>query len=179
MAPAPARTAPPTRIETPRLVGTPLGRADYLPLCRLHRDRAVARSLGGPRDPLWVHAHLDAIEAHWATHGFGWWGFRERDGDAWVGRGGLSHSGVPGLDAPDVAYALLPAYWGRGFATEIARASVAHGFGALGLAAVLGFTLPANRASQAVLRKAGLTWRGRFRFHGYPHLLFRADAPAP
>ena len=59
----------------------------------------------------------------------------------------LNTASVPLLLA--ILYAVLAAaHWGRGFATEGARAALAFGFAALGLAEIVSFTVPANRRSR-------------------------------
>ena len=62
-------------------------------------------------------------------------------------------------------YRLLPDAWGRGFATEGARALLNHGFQTLGLYRIIGLTHPDNAASQRVLQKAGLRDAGWGRYY--------------
>ena len=52
-------------------------------------------------------------------------------------------------------------------ATEGARASLQHGFEALGLERVISIIHPKNVASRRVAEKAGLTLRGESRFKGF------------
>ena len=56
----------------------------------------------------------------------------------------------------EVAYQFARAAWGKGYATEAARALLDHGFGALGLTRVIGITSPQNLASRRVLEKIGM-----------------------
>src|SRR5947208_11605474 len=56
----------------------------------------------------------------------------------------------------EIGWRLAFDHWGRGYATEAARLVVAHGFGPLGLAAVVSFTAVANRRSQAVMERLGM-----------------------
>jgi len=60
-----------------------------------------------------------------------------------------------------VAYFLSPSVWGRGFATELVQAALAHAFRDLGLSRVGAFSRPDNVASTRVLAKAGFA---RIRF---------------
>ena len=72
-----------------------------------------------------------------------------------VGWGGL---GVDPFDpgwGVEVSYFFDPGCWGRGYATELVRASLAHGFGALSLPEIGAFVRPANAASVRVLEKCG------------------------
>ena len=68
----------------------------------------------------------------------------------------------------DVAYRLIPAHWGRGLATEVAKASVQFGFTNLGLKRIVGLAMPENIASIRVLEKAGLRYMGTVPFWGKP-----------
>jgi ribosomal-protein-alanine N-acetyltransferase len=57
-------------------------------------------------------------------------------------------------------------YWNSGYATEMARALIEHGFLQVGLAEILAVTIPENQASLRVLQKAGFGYRGRGLYHG-------------
>jgi RimJ/RimL family protein N-acetyltransferase len=58
----------------------------------------------------------------------------------------------------EVGYLLSKQFWGRGYATEGAKAALAFGFETLGLGQVIGLTHPENTASQNVLLKCGLEY---------------------
>ncbi len=64
----------------------------------------------------------------------------------------------------DIDYRLKRVYWGRGYATEGARALVAQGFGAWAEDRVVGYALAANAASRRVLEKAGLKLEQEFAY---------------
>ena len=98
---------------------------------------------------------------------------RDRDTGAVIGRALLRHLDVDGGDEVETGYGFLPDLWGRGLATEIARACVNIGRERLGLESVVGITLPTNTASQRVMRKAGLHYERDIVHAGLPHLLFR------
>jgi RimJ/RimL family protein N-acetyltransferase len=59
----------------------------------------------------------------------------------------------------DIGYAFLPEYRGQGYAYEAARATVEHAR-ALGISRLAGITSPANVASNELLKKLGLRFRG-------------------
>ena len=60
-----------------------------------------------------------------------------------IGHGGLNY--VPEFDETEVLWALHPDAWGKGYATEVARAALAYGFDTLGLDLIFAITLPDNR----------------------------------
>jgi RimJ/RimL family protein N-acetyltransferase len=63
----------------------------------------------------------------------------------------------------DIGYELNPEYWGRGYATEAARAVVAFGFEHLRLHRVSSWCNAANLASAHVLERVGMRQEGRLR----------------
>jgi [ribosomal protein S5]-alanine N-acetyltransferase len=66
-----------------------------------------------------------------------------------------------------------PAYWGRGFATEMTVAVVQYAFDELGVAEVSAMLQPDNTASMRVLEKSGLRRKPDFVYLGAPAALFR------
>jgi RimJ/RimL family protein N-acetyltransferase len=62
----------------------------------------------------------------------------------------------------ELGYRFRRSAWGLGYATEGARALLAHGFNGLGLARISARTLLGNRASQRVMEKCGLRRVGEF-----------------
>jgi RimJ/RimL family protein N-acetyltransferase len=64
----------------------------------------------------------------------------------------------------EVGWRLGREHWGKGYATEGAQASLAHGFGELGLAQIISIIDPRNGASVRVAKRLGMT-RGRDRIH--------------
>jgi RimJ/RimL family protein N-acetyltransferase len=61
-------------------------------------------------------------------------------------------------DEAELGYRLRRAAWGKGYASEGARALVAKGFADLGLKRIWGQTMAVNLGSRRVMEKAGLTY---------------------
>jgi RimJ/RimL family protein N-acetyltransferase len=89
-----------------------------------------------------------------AASGYGVWLIREHDRAELIGTAGLRPLEDLGLE---VFYSLAPASWGRGYATEAARAVVEHALGPLGLPEVLAEVDEGNAASVAVVDRLGMT----------------------
>jgi RimJ/RimL family protein N-acetyltransferase len=70
----------------------------------------------------------------------------------------------------------MPEYWNRGFATEMAEASLDVGFGQLGFPEIGSWTLPGNMASQRVMEKLGFRYERDFEFAGLVHRFYRLAA---
>ena len=110
-------------------------------------------------------ALLARIEREWDARGFGLWAVQD---------GGGSLLGFCGLSVPMFLPDVLPAVevgwrlgrdaWGRGVATEAARAALAFGFAERGMAEIVSIVDPANERSLRVCEKLGMTAR-RDRVH--------------
>ena len=69
----------------------------------------------------------------------------------------------PDARRADIGYEFDPGHWGNGYATEVARAMLAFGFGPLGLHRIAAECLAENTASAHVLEKIGMTREARLR----------------
>jgi len=95
------------------------------------------------------------------------WGFRAaivKETGAYAGHVGLLNQTVEGVEYPEVGYWLHRAHWGKGYATEAARAFRDHAFAARGFDHVISLIVPDNLASQAVARRNGLVEEARARW---------------
>ena len=165
------------RLRTPNLLLNRIGESDRDELCRLHADARVMEWLGGVRSEAETDAQLRDFDAHWRRHGFGPWALRDPATHAFLGRGGLRRISALGRDEVELLYALDASAWGRGLATELARESARLAFTRLGLDELVGFTLPHNARSRAVLERAGFAYQRDFLHAGRPHVLYRLRAP--
>lgn len=91
-------------------------------------------------------------------HGFGFWGVRERDRKELIGFCGLRLV-EPGDDV-EILYGIAPPLWGRGYATEAARALLAWAFRETGLTKVFAGADAGNGASFRVMEKLGMRYDG-------------------
>jgi RimJ/RimL family protein N-acetyltransferase len=152
----------PPRLETDRLLLRPWRPAEDLDaLVALNADADVMRWVT-PNRPLRrdeTADFLDRVIRHWDEHGFGLWALTPREADAeCIGFAGLAiPSFLPAiLPAVEVGWRLAPARWGRGLATEAARASIAFGFERLGLRSIVAVVDARNERSLRVTEKLGM-----------------------
>ncbi len=87
-------------------------------------------------------------------NGFGLWNMVLKEEGTVIGICGLINR--PTLDHPDLGFAILPAYEGKGYTSEAAQATMDYAQTVLGLKKILGITSEDNLGSQRVLEKAGL-----------------------
>jgi [ribosomal protein S5]-alanine N-acetyltransferase len=148
----------------------------HLPVLRsMHRNERLMATLGGVRSDAETEAYLARNLAHWTEHGFGLWILRDPGTERAVGRAGLRRVSIEGADEVELGYALFPEFWGRGLATDAARACVTIGRDWLGLPSLVALTLPTHLASQRVLRKAALVPEREVVHGGRVQVLFRSD----
>lgn len=120
---------------------------------------------GGPLSREEAETVLQALEGHWQLHGFGLWAVVEQATGAVVGRVGLWHP--PGWCDVELAWLVDRSRWGRGYATEAARAALAYGFDQHGLDRVISLVPAGHAVSERVATRLGMTpgeptdWRGR------------------
>lgn len=149
---------------------------DRAPFAAQNADAETMRHLGGPMTRAASDAYLDRTLAQWAKDGCGKWAVEEAATGAFIGALGLQRMGFtppfPSAERIEIAWRLARTHWGQGYATEAAKAALAFGFDCLGLREILAFTVPANRASRAVMERLGMAYDGTFE-----HPLLAADSP--
>lgn len=64
---------------------------------------------------------------------------------------------IPASPCVEIAWRLAPEVWGKGYATEAARATLDYGFETLSMPEILAWTVPHNAASRRVMEKLGMT----------------------
>jgi ribosomal-protein-alanine N-acetyltransferase len=149
----------PVTLRTPRLLLRPWRGQDADAFAAMFADPKVMEFLGPAQDRAAVDAAIARIAAHFAEHGFGWWAVEAPGLAPFIGWIGLA---VPRFDAPfmpavEVGWRLASAHWGKGYATEGARAALQAGFTTFGLDEIVAFTVPANTRSLRVMERLGMT----------------------
>jgi RimJ/RimL family protein N-acetyltransferase len=157
-------------LTTERLVLCPATAADHPALLAHWTLPDVRRFLfdGAALSAAEVGETIEESARDFAAGGYGIWLIRERGqaglagpelagpeliGPELIGTVGLRPLDDTGLE---IFYSLAPGSWGRGYATEAARAVVGHALGTLGLAEVLAEVDEGNTASVAVVKRLGM-----------------------
>jgi [ribosomal protein S5]-alanine N-acetyltransferase len=163
-------------LETPRMVGEPLGPEHESEIAELILDPRVYRTLWPwATSPTRADVRTSLVDKrdHWQRHGFGLWILRDRATGLMVGRGGLQYTDAIGGFAVEAAWTIAPERWGEGLATELAVASVAVAFDAIRIDEVIAITVPDNHASRRVMDKAGFRYDRPVDHGGLSHVLYR------
>ena len=167
------------KIQTPRLQIFPLEESDYPRLLEMMRNPDVMRYIGnGVKTDEEARALFDLLLNHQEKYGYSCGKVLDSSNGDFVGIGGVFHYALD-LENPtiEVGYWITPPYWGKGYASEIAKFSVDWAFGNLNIDHIVGVTHPENSASQRVLQKAGLVPNGMADYKGNEVKLFTRKAP--
>jgi len=145
-------------LVTERLRLRPWREADKAPFAALNNDPRVYATLAGPMARDDSDALADRITAHISEHGWGLWAVEVPGIADFIGFVGLSR---PRFEAPftpciEIGWRLASDHWGKGYATEGARAVLAYGFDILQLDEIVSFTTIGNTRSRAVMARLGL-----------------------
>lgn len=106
--------------------------------------------------------------ASFREHGFGLFLVREKTTGLSMGLCGLIKR--PELPVPDLGFAFLPAFQGKGFATEAAESILYWARSHFDIQTIAGITTTQNKASMRVLEKLGFTWEKTIPWKGEPDL---------
>lgn len=128
-------------------------------LARIFSKPGVMRYLGLHGTPLpreETETILLSMIAHWKRRGFGRWAVESVEDGRLIGSAGLRSYG----EQAELVYLLDEPFWGRGLATEVARACLDFAFRVARLDLVVAFIRPDNLASSRVVKKLGMTHEG-------------------
>lgn len=108
--------------------------------------------------------NVRGYQQHFAEHGFTYFAVEELSASEFLGFVGLKHQTYecPFTPCVDIGWRLKKSAWGKGYATEAARACLEFAFGAAGLDEVYAMCTNSNAASEAVMRKIEMEKVGTF-----------------
>ncbi len=148
-----------TILESPRLTLRRLEERDAERLFEIYREPDVLRYFAvGPPDT--IDDARAAIRRHLLRYeewGFGLWATVLRETGELVGRCGLLMQNLDGDPEIEIAYLIAPTHWGRGLASEAARAIRDYGFGPLKQDRLVSIIHVENERSKQVARAIGMT----------------------
>jgi RimJ/RimL family protein N-acetyltransferase len=150
----------PVSLRTARLLLRPWRDEDIAAVAEMSADPAIMEYLVPFAERgLSVETWVAGKRAHWDEHGFGQWVVEIPGAASFIGIVGLETVSYEAHFTPavEVAWRLARPCWGRGYATEAARAALDYGFDKLGLSEIVALTVPANQRSRRVMERLGMT----------------------
>lgn len=164
-------------IETERLILREFEEADLKKMIPVYSDEDVMRYIGrgGPVSGEQAEKMLQAFMNSYKENGYGLWALVEKSSGDIIGHCGLNT--FKDKSYTEVAYLLRKESWGKGYATESAKASLDYGFETAGLERIIALTYPDNKPSQNVVKKIGLEYQCDKEFIGINFMFFSKDNP--
>ena len=149
----------PIEFHTKRLLLRMWKNSDGDPYAALNADPAVMRFFPGLQTREASDRDIERWDAELNDRGWSNWAVETRAADQFIGFIGLSvpRRALPFMPCVELGYRLAQEHWGKGYATEGAKAAVRVGFEQLGLAEIVSFTAIINLPSRAVMERVGMT----------------------
>ncbi len=143
------------QLETDRLLLRMLRNEDFEDYAAMCADTDIMRFLGDrkPMNRNQAWRHMASIIGHWQLRGYGFFAVEEKATGRFVGRVGFWDP----EDWPDfeIGWTTVREHWGKGFATEAARACLSYAFTTLRREYVTSLIDPNNAASIRVAEHLG------------------------
>jgi len=178
----PPVVCPPIELETERLRLRQWRPSDFEPFAGLNADPQVMEFFPSTLEREASDAMLSRLQSLISERGWGLWAAETRGANEFIGLIGLHVPSAPLPFAPcvEIGWRLAKAHWGKGYATEGARAALRIGFEQLGLQEIVSFTAVINIRSRAVMERLAMQKDGTFEHPNVPegsplrlHCLYR------
>ena len=150
-------------IQTKRLVLRSWQEEDYEPFARLNADPRVMRYFPKMLTLQESNSFAQDKAEHIQKYGWGLWAVALVSTDEFIGFIGLNEERDL-FETPviEIGWRLAFEYWGRGYATEGAKAALEYGFKTLGLNEIFSWTTEENMRSRAVMERIGMHRDSKF-----------------
>lgn len=145
-------------MKTERLHLREWRKEDLEPFAKLNADPRVMEYFPGLKSRKESDDSAHMVNEHIRKYGWGFWAVSLLQTDEFIGFIGLLHVPfvAPFTPAVEIGWRLAFDYWGKGYATEGALASLQYGFKTLQLPEIVSFTPVENRRSRAVMERIGM-----------------------
>jgi RimJ/RimL family protein N-acetyltransferase len=147
------------RKDTIRLLLRPPSLADLEVFHAIHADPATNQF--NPAGPMLHRQQAEHVLGiwlgHWQHYGYGQWAIAtHHEPEQVIGFGGIAPRLYGDVERLNLGYRFAEQAWGKGYASELAAASLAFAFEDLGKPEVFAVVRPAHLASIRVLEKVGM-----------------------
>ena len=152
-------------LETERLILRPMNETDIESVFEMRRDNEIMRFIREPvlnRDE--AKNWINLISSRWSKDKIGFCSLIEKQSGkfaGWCGLWELKESGET-----EVGYAIAREFWGKGYASESAKAFLEYGFNKLNLEKIVAVAREENTASRRVMEKIGMQFDCIGKYYG-------------
>lgn len=169
-----------TYLETDRLILREIVAEDVDGMFELDSDKEVHKYLGN--NPIMSKEEaakgIDFIRQQYTENNIGRWAVVKKNSNEFIGWAGLKlikETTNNHIDYYDLGYRLIKTFWGMGYATEAAKASLTYGFNTLNLPEIFAIADCNNTGSNKILTKIGLKHEEVFFLNGIKCNWYRID----
>jgi len=154
-----AQVTNPPELVTPRLVLRVWRNSDLPDFASMNADPNVMAFFPRTYDRAESNRLVARIREHFRQYGFGFWAVEAPGTASFIGFTGLwtTEFEAPFTPCIEIGWRLDTRFWGRGYATEAARAALRFGFEALRLEEIVSFAAAGNLRSRRVMERIGMT----------------------
>lgn len=148
----------PVSLESNRILLRPWKPSDLQPFAKMNADADVMRYYPSTLNHEESDEFAQRIQERFNEKGWGFWALEHKDSGKFMGFTGLN---IPGYDLPcnpciEVGWRLARSFWGEGFATEAAKASLDFAFANLKTDRIVSFASVVNERSWQVMERLGM-----------------------
>ena len=145
-------------VETDRLILRQWKDSDYANFALLTASQAVMKYFPNTLTKEQSNAGVDLGKSSIESKGYGFWAAELKHTKEFIGFIGINDPGdsMPFSPCIEIGWRLAQKFWGRGLASEGARASLQFAFTKLGLSEIVSFTPVLNHNSEKVMQRIGM-----------------------
>ncbi|WP_336950862.1 GNAT family N-acetyltransferase [Acinetobacter sp. AS167] len=146
-------------LETERLILRQWQESDYLPFIKMGKDPEVMKYFPNNLTEDESLKIIQTVKEILDSNKWGIWAVELKANHKFIGFIGLHDQPLQFDFSPcvEIAWRLAKEYWGKGYATEGARAVLEYAFNVLHLDKIVSFTANTNKPSESVMKKIGMT----------------------
>ncbi len=151
-------------IQTERLVLRQWRQEDLEPFAKLNADPRVMEFFPGLKTREESDASVKLVSDHIQKYGWGFWAVSLVQTGQFIGFIGIEHVHFQSTFTPaiEIGWRLAFDHWGKGYATEGAKAALVYGFETLNLDQIVSFTAVQNMRSRRIMEKIGMHYDREF-----------------
>lgn len=155
---------PSSLIDTPRLCLRRWIESDYEQFIEMNKDEEVMAYFPRPLTAVETLAMINRINVSFESNGFGLFAVEYKETKQFLGFTGFSVPGFQSFFTPcvEIGWRFKKDSWGRGFATEAAKACLDYGFEKMAFRKIVSFTSVLNQRSERVMQRIGMKYVTEF-----------------
>ena len=160
-----------SELESERLLLRQWTESDIPGFIRLNSDPEIMRYFPRTLTSAESTEFISIMSSIIAEKGWGFWAVESKFTNEFIGFVGLNspRTILPFSPCVEVGWRLHKECWGRGYATEAGKVSLAYAFSQLALDEVVSFTTKSNAKSRQVMERLGMSNTGKnFRYPDLP-----------